>query len=114
MLIACFTSSTKRCRSLSPATLPAPASGRAGSALKLVHEGQLEAALACAPPADAARLRSAGGPVAGLFLRALPSARETVFLDGEFWRAVSVQWSDGNVGKRVGMEKAAVETAMIS
>ena len=74
--------------------LPAPRPGACGEALKLLHRGRREALLARLPtPAQRARLRSAGGEVAGLFLQAVPDSAATTLHDDELRR--SLQWRLG-------------------
>ena len=56
--------------------------------MAIIHEGMQCMALAALPAAGKARLRSAAGDEAGLFLQAVPDSQPTVFTDDDFRRAL--------------------------
>ena len=74
--------------------MPLVGPGLCGQLLRAVHEVQAKTGLQDAMPSrDKARLRSAGGPVAGRFLAAAPDGPDTAFGDEEFRRAL--RWRQG-------------------
>jgi hypothetical protein len=68
--------------------LPAQREGASGEANQLVHAGMQARVLAGRSQRGRARLRSAAGDEAGLFLQALPDSTATTFADTEFRRAL--------------------------
>ena len=55
-------------------SLPAPASGRFAEIMRHVHEARKRLMLGALCPVERSRVRSCGGPVAGLFLTAIPES----------------------------------------
>jgi hypothetical protein len=68
--------------------LPAMRDGACSDALAIIHQHKQKAILAGLSQRGKARLRSAGGDEAGLFLQAVPDSTSKIFADTEFRRAM--------------------------
>lgn len=68
--------------------LPAMRDGACSDALAIIHQRKQKAILAGLSQRGKARLRSAGGDEAGLFLQAVPDSTSKIFADTEFRRAM--------------------------